>query len=146
MHDQLQAGMTFEKSLIVTEALTAGQLHRRGIYVLSTPEMIRLVEHCALEGVQPYLQANQNSVGTRVDLRHLGGTPMGMQVTVRTTLVEIDRRRLVFRAEVHDELEKVGEGTHERFIVDAEKHLQRIQEKQARWAGSCPKGADDARG
>lgn len=137
MTDQLKAGMVFEKTLVVIETLTAGQLHRRGIYVLSTPEMVRLVEHCALEGVQPFLQPNQNSVGTRVDLRHLGGTPMGMRVTARTTLVEIDRRRLVFQAEVHDELEKVGEGTHERFIVDAEKHLQRIQEKQARWKGSA---------
>lgn len=133
MADQLQVGMTFEKSLTVTEPLTAAQLHRRGIYVMSTPEMVRLVEHCALEGVQPFLQPDQNSVGTRVELRHLGGTPMGMRITARTTLVEIDRRRLVFHAEVHDELEKVGEGTHERFIVDAEKHLQRIQDKHARW-------------
>jgi len=137
MADQLQVGMSFEKTLTVTEPLTAAQLHRRGIYVMSTPEMVRLVEHCALEGVQPFLQPNQNSVGTRVDLRHLGGTPMGMRVTARTTLVEIDRRRLVFQAEVHDELEKVGEGTHERFIVDAEKHLQRIQEKQARWKNTA---------
>jgi predicted thioesterase len=137
MGDQLRVGMTFEKTITVSEPLTAGQLHRRGIYVLSTPEMVRLVEHCALEGVQPLLQANQNSVGTKVDLRHLGGTPMGMRVTARTTLVEIDRRRLVFQAEVHDEMEKVGEGTHERFIVDSEKHLQRIQEKHARWKGSA---------
>ena len=137
MADQLKVGMSFEKTLTVTEPLTAAQLHRRGIYVMSTPEMVRLVEHCALEGVQPFLQPNQNSVGTRVDLRHLGGTPMGMRVTARTTLVEIDRRRLVFQAEVHDELEKVGEGTHERFIVDAEKHLQRIQEKQARWKNTA---------
>ena len=133
MADQLQVGLTFEKTLTVTEGLTAGQLHRRGIYVLSTPEMIRLVEHCALEGVQSFLQTNQNTVGTRVDVRHLAATPMGMQVTARCTLVEIDRRRLVFQAEVHDELEKVGEGTHERFIVDAEKQLARVQEKQARW-------------
>lgn len=137
MPDELRLGMTFEKSLTVTEPLTAGQLHRRGIYVLSTPEMVRLVEHCALEGVQPFLQPNQNSVGTRVDIRHLGGTPLGMQVTARCTLVEIDRRRLVFQAEVQDELEKVGEATHERFIVDAERHLQRIQEKAARWRPSA---------
>ena len=136
MADQIAVGMTFEKTLTVTEGLTAGQLHRRGIYVLSTPEMIRLVEHCALEGVQPFLQSNQNTVGTRVDVRHLAATPMGMQVTARCTLVEIDRRRLVFQAEVHDELEKVGEGTHERFIVDAEKQLARVQEKLARWKGT----------
>ncbi len=137
MAEHLHVGMTFEKTITVTEPLTAAQLHRRGIFVLSTPEMVRLVEHCALEGVERFLQTNQNSVGTRVDLRHLGGTPMGMRVTARTTLVEIDRRRLVFQAEVHDESEKVGEGTHERFIVDAEKHLQRIQEKQNRWKNTA---------
>ncbi len=137
MANQLRVGMSFEKIITVTEPLTAAQLHRRGIYVLSTPEMVRLVEHCALEGVQQFLEPNQNSVGTRVDLRHLGGTPMGMRITARTTLAEIDRRRLVFQAEVHDELEKVGEGTHERFIVDAEKHLQRVQEKHARWKGTA---------
>ncbi len=138
MANQLSTGMTFEKTLTVTEALTAGQLHLRGIYVLSTPEMVRFVEHCALQGVQPFIQPNQNTVGTRVDIRHLAGTPMGMKVTARCTLVEIDRRRLVFQFEVHDELEKVGEGTHERFIVDAEKQLQRIQEKQDRWGRSGP--------
>ena len=133
MADQIAVGMTFEKTLTVTEVLTAGQLHRRGMYVLSTPEMIRLVEHCALEGVQPFLQSNQNTVGTRVDVRHLAATPMGMQVTARCTLVEIDRRRLVFQAEVRDELDKVGEGVNERFIVEADKQQQRIEEKLARW-------------
>jgi predicted thioesterase len=95
--------------------------------------MVRLMEECALEAVLPYLQPNQDTVGIRVEMRHLAATPMGMQVTARCTLVEIDRRRLVFKAEIHDELEKVGEGSNERFIVDKEKHEQRIAEKVARW-------------
>ncbi len=133
MTDQLKVGMTFEKTLTVTEALTPPHLAGHGIGVLATPEMVRLIEQCALEGVLPLLQPNQNTVGMRVDVRHLGATPVGMKVTVRCTLAEIDRRRLVFQAEVHDELDKVGEGTHERFIVDAEKHQERIKEKLARW-------------
>ncbi len=68
-----------------------------------------------------------------VEMRHLTATPTGMRVTARCTLVEIDRRRLVFQAEVHDELDKVGEGVNERFIVDRDKHERRIEEKLARW-------------
>lgn len=135
MSDQLRVGMTFEKTMTVTEAVTARHLAGKGIRVLSTPEMVRFIEECALEGALPLLQPNQNTVGTRVDVRHLAATPIGMKVTARCTLGEIDRRRLAYTIEVHDELEKIGEGTHERFIVDADKHQQRIAEKLARWKG-----------
>jgi predicted thioesterase len=132
MADQLRVGLTCEKIITVDESHAARHLAGKGIRVLSTPEMVRLMEECALEGVLPFLQPDQNTVGTRVEMRHLAATPMGMKVTARCTLVEIDRRRLVFKAEVHDELEKVGEGMNERFIVDREKHEQRIAEKLAR--------------
>jgi predicted thioesterase len=133
MADQLRVGLTFEKTITVAESHTARHLAGKGIRVFSTPEMVRLMEECALEGVLPLLQPNQNTVGSRVEMRHQAATPMGMRVTARCTLVEIDRRRLVFQAEVHDELEKVGEGSNERFIVEREKHEQRIQEKLSRW-------------
>jgi len=133
MADQLHVGLTFEKTITVTENHAARHLAGKGIRVFSTPEMVRLMEECALEAVLPYLQPNQDTVGIRVEMRHLAATPMGMKVTARCTLVEIDRRRLVFKAEIHDEMEKVGEGMNERFIVDKEKHEQRIAEKVARW-------------
>jgi fluoroacetyl-CoA thioesterase len=137
MSDQLRAGMAFEKTMTVTESVVARHLAGKGIGVLSTPEMVRFIEECALEGVLPFLQPGQDTVGTRVDVRHIAATPMGMKVTARCTLVEVDRRRLAFTVEVHDELDKVGEGTHERFIVDGEKHQQRIAEKRARWKQSA---------
>ena len=137
MVDQLRVGLTFEKSITVTESHAARHLAGKGIRVFSTPEMVRLMEECALEGVLPLLQPNQNTVGIRVEMRHLVATPIGMKVTARCTLVEIDRRRLLFQAEVHDELEKIGEGSNERFIVDREKHEQRIEEKLARWKGAA---------
>ncbi len=137
MADELKVGLSFEKTITVNETHAARHLAGKGIRVLSTPEMVRLMEECALEGVQPLLPANQNTVGIRVEMRHLAATPMGMRVTARCTLVEIDRRRLVFQAEVHDELDKVGEGVNERFIVDADKQQQRIEEKLARWKPSA---------
>lgn len=133
MTERLQAQMTFDKTITVTEELTAKHLAGQGIGVFSTPELVRFVEVCALEGVRPYLHPGQETVGTRVDIRHLAATPSGMRVSARCTLVEIDRRRLSFAFEVHDELDKVGEGTHDRFIVDTDKQQQRLREKVARW-------------
>ncbi len=135
MTHQLRVGLTFEKTITVAESHVARHLAGEGIRVFSTPEMVRLMEECALEGVLALLQPEQNTVGIRVEMRHLAATPLGMKVTARCTLVEIDRRRLVFQTEVHDEVEKIGEGLNERFIVDKEKHEQRIQEKVARWKG-----------
>jgi predicted thioesterase len=125
--------MTFEKTITVTEALAAQHLAGQGIGVFSTPELVRFVEICALEGVRPFLQPGQDTVGTKVDIKHLAATPIGMRVTARCTLVEIDRRRLGFRFEVHDELDKVSEGAHERFIVDKDKQQQRLKEKLVQW-------------
>jgi predicted thioesterase len=137
MGNELRVGLSFEQTITVDESHAARHLAGEGIRVLSTPEMVRLMEECALHGVLPYLQPDQNTVGTRVEMRHLAPTPMGMRVTARCTLVEIDRRRLVFRAEVFDELEKVGEGMNERFIVDRERHEQRLAEKATRWQGKA---------
>lgn len=135
MEEALRIGLSFERTIIVDESHAARHLAGKGIRVLSTPEMVRLMEECALNGVLPYLQPEQNTVGTRVEMRHLAPTPMGMRVTARCTLVEMDRRRLVFRAEVFDELEKVGEGMNERFIVDRGRHEQRLGDKLAKWQG-----------
>jgi predicted thioesterase len=71
-----------------------------------------------------------------VDIRHLAATPVGMQLTATCRLMEVDRRRLSFTFEVHDELDKVGEGTQERFVIDRAKQQQRLQEKLTRWRPS----------
>lgn len=137
MAEQLRVGMTFEKTITVTETLAARHLAGRGVGVFSTPELVRFIEICALEGVKPFLQSEQDTVGTRVDVRHLAATPVGMKVTARCTLTEIDHRRMEFTFEVHDDLDKVAEGSHGRFIVDTDKQQRRIQEKVARWKPSA---------
>jgi predicted thioesterase len=133
MADVLQAGLIFEKTITVTDAMSARHLAGEGVAVFSTPELVRFVEICALEGVRPFLKAGQDTVGTRVDIRHLAATPVGMRVSAKCTLIEVDRRRLAFTFEVRDELDKIGDGTHERFIIDRDKQRQRLQEKLARW-------------
>ena len=129
----LAPGLTYSRSVKVTDEMTPADLRQEPIRVLSTPDMIRLVEQTAIEAVAPRLATGQATVGTRVDIAHLAATPVGMSVTIRVELVEVDRRRLGFRVEVRDELDEVGRGTHERFIVDAAQRMPRLQDKLERW-------------
>jgi fluoroacetyl-CoA thioesterase len=133
---QLAAGLTYSRSVTVTDDMTPAHLRAEPIRVLSTPDMIRLIEQTAIEAVAPYLQPGQATVGTRVDVAHLAATPVGMTLTIAVELVEVDRRRLAFRIEVRDELDLAGKGTHERFIVDAAQRMPRLQDKVKRWKGA----------
>jgi fluoroacetyl-CoA thioesterase len=136
----LAVGLKYTRTVTVTDDMTPAHLRGEPIRVLSTPDMIRLIEQTAIEAVQPSLAPGQATVGTRVDVAHLGATLVGMTVTISVELTEIDRRRLGFRVEVRDELDEVGKGTHDRFIVDATQRLPRLQEKLNRWkaAGGKP--------
>jgi predicted thioesterase len=129
----LAIGLRHARTVTVTDDMTPAHLRSEPIRVLSTPDMIRLIEQTAIEAVQPYLAGGQATVGTRVDVAHLAATPVGMAVTITVELTEIDRRRLGFRVEVRDELEEAGRGTHERFIVDGAQRMPRLHEKLNRW-------------
>jgi fluoroacetyl-CoA thioesterase len=137
---QLAVGLTHVATVKVTDDMTPAHLRSEPLRVLSTPDMIRLIEQTAIQAVQPCLQAGQATVGTRVDVAHLAGTLVGMTVTIRVELTAIDRRKLTFKVEVRDELDEAGKGTHERFIVDGAQRLPRLQEKLERWkaAGGKP--------
>jgi predicted thioesterase len=132
----LAVGLKHSRSVTVTDEMTPAHLRQEPIRVLSTPDMIRLVEQTAIEAVARHLAPGQATVGTRVDISHLAATPVGMAVTITVELVEIDRRRLGFRVEVRDELDEVGRGSHERFIVDAAQRLPRLEDKVRRWKGA----------
>jgi fluoroacetyl-CoA thioesterase len=130
---ELAPGLKHTQSVQVTLEMTPAHLRADPLRVLATPEMVRLVEQTAIGAVQPLLKPGQTTVGTRIDIAHLAGTPEGMTVTVAVELTAIDRRRLSFRFEVHDETEKVGEGTHERFVIDREQRMPRLQAKLDAW-------------
>lgn len=136
----LTAGLTYSRTVTVTDDMTPAHLREEPIRVLSTPDMIRLIEQTAIQAVRPHLAAGQATVGTRVDVAHLAATPVGMAVTITVELTEVDRRRLAFRVDVRDELDQAGKGTHERFIVDAAHRMPRLQDKMNRWkaAGGKP--------
>jgi len=104
---------------------------RRGQYdIFSTPSMVRLLETAGIEALKPYLSAEQASVGTRIDVRHLAPTLKGMSVRAVATVREVERRRIVFDVEIFDDVEKVGEALQERFIVDLDRYTQRLEQKR----------------
>lgn len=128
----LETGIKGKEELTVTEEITAKVVGSGGLEVFATPMMIALSEKTALTSIMPYLEEGQSTVGTKVDIAHIAATPVGMKVTCETELIEIDRRRLVFSVNVYDEIEKIAEGTHERFIVDNEKFISKAYGKADR--------------
>ena len=111
----------------VTHKLTAAALQSGEVEVFSTPSMIAFMEKASLDLVQKDLPKGYSTVGTVVNVTHLKATPVGMNVTFNATLTEIDGRRLVFKVSATDEKGLIGEGVHERFVIDSEKFLQRVQ-------------------
>lgn len=113
----------------VTPELTAARIGSGLVEVFATPMMIALIEQTCLESVLPYLEEGQGTVGTLVNVTHSAATPVGMRVWCDSELVEVDRRRLVFSVKVYDECGPIGEGRHERFIIDSAKFQAKIDAK-----------------
>ena len=128
----LEPGLTGGASVTVTGDLTAAALGSGNVAVYSTPAMIALLEAAAINALAGYLDEGQTSVGTRLDVQHLTATPVGMSVQATATLKEVDGRRLVFEVSASDEVEEIGRGSHERFVVDQARFEQRTQSKRAR--------------
>jgi fluoroacetyl-CoA thioesterase len=130
MQLELRPGLVGEASIIVDSTNLATAFGSGAIDVFATPALVALMEQAASLAVEPALAAGMITVGTRVDVRHLAATAAGDTVRARAELVEIDRRRLVFRVEAFDSVERVGEGTHERMIVDRQRLLERAHAKR----------------
>lgn len=125
----MDTGIKGYKEITVTKELTAISLGSGDLEVYATPAMIALMEETASESVKPRLEAGQGSVGTCIAIKHLAATPIGMRVRCESELVEVDGRRLVFNITAYDEKEKIGEGTHERFIISNDKFQSKVNSK-----------------
>lgn len=125
----MKTGIRGEQMIIVTEQQTAKYLGSGELAVFATPCMIALMENTAYKSVQPFLDPGQGTVGTLLNVKHLAATPVGMEVRCETRLIEIDRKRLVFEVKAFDACGLIGEGTHERFIIDNQKFMQKANGK-----------------
>ncbi len=126
----LSLGIKGAQSVNVCEDNLASTVGSGDLPVFATPSMIALIERTASENVRPYLETGYSTVGTHLDIAHSSATPLGMTVVCETELVEIDRRRLVFSVRVYDSETEVGSGTHERFVVDSARFLEKAEGKR----------------
>ncbi len=118
LHEMIQTGIKGHQETVVTEEMLASNVGSGLVKVYATAMMIALIEKAAVYSVEPYLESGQGTVGTLVNVTHCSATPLGMKVHADTELVEVDRRRLVFKVAAYDERGLIGEGMHERFIID----------------------------
>jgi len=125
----IKPGIEAEKTDTVSEKNTASALGSGGLAVYGTPAMIALMEMAALSAVVPLLPSECSTVGTELNIKHISATPVGMEVFARAELLSIDGRALVFKVEAFDEAGKIGEGTHNRFIVDNERFMTKTESK-----------------
>ncbi|MCC8028999.1 MAG: thioesterase family protein [Lachnospiraceae bacterium] len=127
----LEKGIRGEQKVEVVYENTATAVGSGVLKVFATPCMLALMEKTACDSVLPYLDAGSGTVGTQVDIRHLAATPIGMTVRCESELLEADGRRLVFSVKAYDDTGLIGEGTHERFIVNNEKFQSKADAKTA---------------
>lgn len=127
---EIPLGACGRRHLLVTPETAVDFLGDERARVLSTPHMIAWMEWAARDALLPYLEENEDSLGTMVNVRHLAATPVGMSVEFTATVTAVEGRRVMFRVEARDEAELVGEGTHERFVADIPKLIARLAGKR----------------
>ncbi len=129
---ELSPGLKGATEIVVGTRDTAPHIGSGKIKVLATPVLVSLMEEAALHAVEGFLPAGHQTVGTRLDISHIAATPVGMRVIARAELIKVDGRKLTFRVSAEDEKESIGEGTHERIIVNVARFDQRTQDKAGR--------------
>jgi len=127
--DALKPGLQGSAELVVGEEHTAPRVGSGRVHVLATPVMINLFEAAALDAIERLLPAGHQSLGTVLNVRHIAATPVGMRVTARAEVTGVEGRTIRFRLEAHDERELIGDGTHERVVVNVAKFDLRVQKK-----------------
>jgi predicted thioesterase len=126
---EVHEGLTGSAELLVADEHTAPRVGSGKVRVLATPVMINLIEAAALDAVESLLPPGYQSLGTLLQVRHIAATPVGMRVRAKVTVTKVEGRSVFFRVEAHDERELIGDGTHERVVVNVAKFDQRVQRK-----------------
>lgn len=126
---EIPVGAKGEHKTLVTSDIAIDFLGLEHARVLGTPWLIMLLEMTCRNLIKTFLDADFDSVGTHVDVKHLAATPLGMRVSFHAEIVNVDERRVTCRVEAFDEKEKIAEGMHERFVINVPRFAARVQEK-----------------
>lgn len=125
MELNLSIGLKYKEEKIVTMNDTAKVFGSGAAEVFATPMMIGLMEAASMNAVKDYLPKGYSTVGTNVNIKHMSSTRVGKRVWAEAELIEVDRKRLTFKVDAYDEDKKIGEGTHERFVIDDKKFMDK---------------------
>lgn len=128
----IQIGAVREETIDVDDRVSISFLGLEGARVLSTPQMIGHMEGTSRNLLFPMLEPGFDSVGTEVNVSHLAAAPMGEKATFRSEIIAVNERRVTFKVEARDSRDKIGEGTHERFIINVERFAAKMQSKLSR--------------
>lgn len=128
---EIPIGAKHEQKVLVTPDIAIDFLGHEGGRVLATPHMIMLMEMTCRNLIKSYVEDGFDSVGTEVNVKHLAATPIGMSATFHAEVLEVNDRRVLCRVEAFDEREKIGEGTHERFVINVARFASRLAAKLA---------------
>ena len=128
----LKPGLTGRTELVVGEEHTAPRVGSGLVHVLATPVMINLFEAAALDAVDRHLPAGYQSLGTVLNVRHIAATPVGMRVRATAEIVKLEGRTVFLKVKAEDEKELIGDGEHQRVVVNVEKFSQRVKRKLAK--------------
>lgn len=126
---ELKPGLEGNAALTVEEAHTAPRIGSGRVHVLATPVMINLMEAAALDAAEHLLPEGHQSLGTRIDVSHIAATPVGMAVRATAVVTHVDGNRVTFHVAAHDEQDLIGEGIHERVVVNVERFDARVSKK-----------------
>ncbi len=127
--DAVKAGLKGRVDLKVGGEHTAPSVGSGAIHVLGTPVMINLMEAAALDATEHLMPKGHQSLGIHIDISHVAATPIGMKVHATAEVMVVEGNRIRFRVEAHDEAEIIGEGTHERIVVNVQRFDRRVQKK-----------------
>jgi predicted thioesterase len=126
----IPVGARGQQKILVTTEVATDFLGHEGARVLSTPHMIGYLERTCRDAILPMLDPGYDTVGTQVNVWHLAAAPIGAVVTFSAEVTAVKDRRVEFRVEARDETEKIGEGTHERAIINVAKFATRLAAKK----------------
>lgn len=130
---EIKPGLKGSASMEVQKGNTAIEVGSGSVPVFATPMLVAIMENAAINAIKEHLPEGKTTVGGQIECKHTSPTPIGMTVIATAELVEVDRKRLTFKIEAHDELEKVGEGEHNRFVIELDNFLENCREKKKRW-------------
>ena len=132
----IKPGLIGSAELLVGEQHTAPSIGSGQVRVLATPVMINLMEAAALDAAEGLLPDGHQSLGTHLDVSHVAATPVGMTVCATAEVTAVQGNKIVFRVAAHDELDLIGEGSHQRVVVDVARFDRRVQQKLKRGPAS----------